>query len=164
MALPPMQIYAFEDELERAVNSVLLANGVNDPSKQRDWKVDIDGTPMALKTPRVQVQFINGGFANREHYYVNSSGRWLDFADGIMYLKIVTRREDGEVSHAALRGLCRYVMQQVSAISAAMKYHLIEKMIETQTAISFDNDRLHDVSALSYQTTLRIRPEWFPVS
>lgn len=164
--LPPMEIYQFEDQFERAVAAILLKNGVNDPAKQWDMPINLeDGTVAHLKTPRVEVKFQNGGLAPKEHYYIAANGvPWLDLADGTMYLKIVTRRATPEPSHAYLRGLCRYVMQQVPAISAVMKYHLVEKMIEAASTVTFEADKLHDVSALSFPVTLRIRNEWFPVS
>lgn len=165
MAAPPIQIYQFEDEFERAVVALLFKNGVNDPAKQRDYPIKLeDGTPAKLKTPRVEVKLLNGGFATIEHYYVNNIGKWLDIAAGTVYLKVVTRRDASEPSHSYLRGLCRYVMQQVPAISAVMKYHLVEKMIETQSTATFEADKLHDVSALSFQVWLRIRNTFFPTT
>lgn len=166
MSLPPMEIYAFEDEFQRAAETILRKNGVNDVSKQQDSPVKLDdGTTLTLKTPRAEVKFLNGGMAPKEHYFIASNNvRWLDFADGIAYVKIVTRRSSKDSSHAYLRGLCRYAMQQVQEISAVMKYHLIEKMIETSSTVSFEADKIHDVSALSFNLTLRIRNTWFPTS
>lgn len=165
MSLPSMQIYQFEDELERAVTAWLQKNGVNDPAKQRDMPVKLeDGTPLTLKTPRVEAKFLNGGMASKEHYYVNAVGKWLDLADGTFYLKVVTRRDASEPTHGYLRGLCRYLMQQVPSITALLKYHKIEKLIEAQSTITFEADKLHDLSALSFQTTMRIRSEFFPIT
>jgi len=45
-----------------------------------------------------------------------------------------------------------------------MKYHIVEKMIESTSTITFEADKMHDVSALSFPVTLRIRSEFFPVS
>lgn len=166
MALPPMQIYAFEDELEKAVQSFLLMNGVNEVSKQREDRLNLDGKVHTLRTPRVQAQCVFHGFGPNEHYYVvPSTGiRWLDIGKGTLYLKVVTRREVNEQSHAALRGLCRYLMQQVQKISTLLKYHIVEKMIEQSCTLSFDPDRIHDISALSFDVWLRIRNSNFPTS
>lgn len=166
MSLPRMEIYAFEDSLERATAAWLLANGVNDPAKQRDNPIKLeDGTPVTLKTPRVEVKFLCGGFP-REHYFVvpQTQVRWLDIASGTLYLKIVTRRDKLEPSHAYLRGLCRYLMQQVTEISSKMTYHIIEKMLEQSSTVAFEADKLHDVSALSFQTDIRIRTGAFPTT
>lgn len=162
MAKAPVEVFQFEDEFERAVAAVLLKNGVNDVAKQRDSQFELaDGKKMTLKTPFVSPQFRCSGLT-KKHYHPASG--YPDFADGILILKIVTRRDVAEPSHAYLRGLCRREMLFVSEISAVMKYHKIEEMFETQSTTSFEADKLHDVSALSFQTTLRIRPEWFPVS
>jgi hypothetical protein len=165
MSLPPMQIYQFEDQLEQAVSAWLLKNGVNDVSKQRDMPVKLeDGTVQNLKTPRVVPKVLFGGFGQNEHYYINSVGRWLDIGVGTLYLKIVTRRDTSEPTHAYLRGLCRYLMQQASQITGLLKYHQIEKIIEQQSTASLGADKLHDLSSLSFQTWLRIRPEFFPLT
>ena len=166
MSLPPMQIYQFDDELERATSAWLLKNGVNDPVKQRDWNIKLeDGTPLTLKVPRVETKVLFSGFGRKHYFVVPQTGvPWLDLADGITYLKVVTRRDDKESSHAYLRGLCRYLMQQVPSITPLLKYHKIEEMFETQSTVTFEADRLHDVSALSFQTTLRIRNEFFPTT
>jgi hypothetical protein len=165
MAMPPMQIYQFEEELERATAAWLLANGINDPKKQRDHNFKLeDGTPVTLITPRVEVKFLCGGFGANEHYHCNSGGTWLDIASGTLYLKIVTRRDAPEPSHSYLRGLCRYLMQSASQITGRMKYHIIEKILEQSSTVAFDADKLHDVSSLSFQTSIRIRSEWFPVT
>lgn len=163
--LPRMEIYQFEDQLEQAVQAWLLKNGVNDVSKQRDFPVKLeDGTTQILKTPRVEAKLLFGGFGQNEHYHVNAAGRWLDIAVGTLYLKVVTRRSGSEPSHSYLRGLCRYLMQQASQISGLMKYHQIEKIIEQPSTVTFEADKLHDHSALSFQVWLRIRSEFFPVS
>lgn len=166
MSLPRMEIYAFEDELERATAAWLLQNGVNDPKKQRDNPIKLeDGTPVTLKTPRVEIKFMCAGFP-RELYYIvpQTSLRWLHIASGTLYLKIITRRTDSEPSHAKLRGLCRYLMQQAGEISAKMQFHIIEKILEQSSTAAFEADKLHDVSSLSFQTDIRIRPGAFPTS
>lgn len=165
MSTPNMRIYMFEDEFEKAICSHLIANGVNDPKKQREHKLDADGSVVPLKTPRVETKFLGGGFT-REHYWVNTSTgeRWLDIFSGVLYLKIVTRRDEKETSHSYLRALCRWLMQQVSTISAKMNLHQIEKMLEQSSAITFEADKIHDVSTLSFQVDLRIRPTAFPQS
>lgn len=151
------QIYAFEDALEKAVGGWLAKNGINDPVKQRDEKAD----GSALKTPRVEVKAIFGGYPS-EHYFVNAAGnRWLDIGAGTLFLKVVTRREPGEISHAMLRGQCRGVMQFAAEISALMPLHKIEKIIEQPTAINIDEERKHDISALQFSVWQRIRPEAF---
>lgn len=160
-----MQIYQFEDELEKAVATILLKNGINDVTKQRDYKIKLeDGTVRTLKTPRVEPKYLCEGLNTLEHYYLVGTTKWLDFAVGTLYLKVITRRDIAEPSHAYLRGLCRYLMQFATAITGAMKYHQIEKIIETQSTTTFEADKLHDVSALTFRTTLRVRGEWFPTS
>jgi hypothetical protein len=162
MARMPMECFQFEDQLERAVASILLKNGVNDVAKQRDSQVELpDGKKMTLKTPRVEAKYLSAGLS-RKHYHPASG--MPDLSDGILYLKIITRRDVAEPSHAYLRGLCRYLMLFVSDISAVMKFHKIEEMFETQSTTSFEADKNHDVSALTFQTCLRIRSEWFPTS
>jgi hypothetical protein len=161
-----MEIYQFEDEYERAVAAWLLANGVNDPKVQRQDDIKLeDGSKRTLTTPRVEVKFMCSGLT-REHYHVvtQTGATWLDFADGVLYLKIVTRRDVKEPSHSYLRGLCRYAMQFASSISGKMKYHKIEKVLESSSTSTMEADKNHDVSALSFNTTLRIRPEFFPTS
>lgn len=165
-AVPPMEVFQFEDQLEAGVNAYLRSKGVNDVSKQRDYKIEFKGedgnTQIAtLKTPRVEPSFISAG-CGRKHYHAASG--LPDLWDGTLYLKIVTRRDGSEPTHKTLRSLCRYVMLFVSDISALMKFHKIEEMFEIQSSKSFDADKLHDVSALSFQTCLRIRPEFLPTS
>lgn len=166
MSLPPMQIYQFEDEFERAVQTILTQNGVNDVKKQREHKIKLeDGSIQTLKAPRMEVKYLNGGFAQSEHQFITPDGkRWLDLASGIVYLKIVTRRDVVEPSHAYLRGLGRYVMQQAITISGLMKYHIVEKMMEQSSTVTFEADKIHDTSALSFNVWLRIRNTWFPTS
>lgn len=156
MALNP-EIYAFEDAMETAVESWLLANGINDPAKQQGEGL--------LVTPRVEIKFLSSGFAGREHYYNPSQGvRWLDIAGGLLILKIVTQRTGGVRSkeHASLRGGCRWLMQHANELSDRMPLHRIEKIIESQNSISFQDDQNHDISALGFDVAIRIRPEAFP--
>ena len=156
---PNPAVYYFEDAVEKAVQGWLAQNGVNDPAKQRDEKLD----GQTLVTPRVEVKSIFGGFEQNEHYYIRSDGqRWLDIGAGQLYLKIVTRREAGESAHSILRGQCRALIQQAAAISALMPLHWVEKIIEQPTAINFDEERKHDISAISFQIWIRIRPTSFP--
>lgn len=165
MAMPDLEIYKFRKWWESAVTSWLLKNGVNDPARQREDKIDLEGKKVTLKTPRVEVKWLGGGFS-RELYFVvpQTNLRWLNIYSGTGYLKIVTRRGDPKQDHEAIEALCRYLMQQVSQITAFMKYHRIEKMLEQQQSVTFDNETLHDVSALSFQTDIRIRQEFFPTS
>jgi len=155
------KLYAYEDALETAVNGWLSKNGVNDPKKQMQEEVG----DVTLTTPRVETKSSFAGSA-REHYYVRQTdgARWLDMADGTLYLKIVTKREAGEVTHAMLRGQCRGLMQFAAEISALMPLHQIEKIIEQSTGVNFDSDRLYDISSLSFQFTLRIRASAFPTT
>lgn len=153
------QLYAFEDALETAVQGWLCKNGINDPAKQRDALPEGE----TLAVPRVEVKSMFGGFGQREHYYVRSDGaRWVDLVDGTLYLKIVTSREPGEVTHAMLRGQCRGLMQFATEISALMPLHQVEKIIEQSTATNIDAERKYDVSSLSFSFTLRIRSSAFP--
>jgi hypothetical protein len=151
--------------METAVSAWLMENGINDPKKQQDSSTDVDGKKITLKTPRVEVKFLSSGLT-REHYYVNQTtrNRWLDMADGVLYLKIVTRRQDSDPSHSILRGTCRYLMQFASSISGKMVNHVIEKIIEASSTITVEADKNHDVSALSFPTTLRILPAAFPTT
>lgn len=156
-------LYMFEDAWEKAVSLWLNQNGINDPAKQRDSKLDVDGRQVTLKTPRVEVQFLFGGFG-REHYHINSAGRWLDLGDGVGYLTIVTNRLRNDESHSQLRGLCRSLMQHVGQISGKMTNHIIEKMIEDGSTMSFQPDKNHDISKLQFKTTMRIIGTKFPTS
>lgn len=166
------ELYMFEDVIEKAVSLWLESNGINDPAKQQDSRIDDNGSVITLKTPRVEVKALFSGGFKREHYYVNQSTneRWLDIGDGITYVKIVTRRPGDRSggqespSHSHLRGLCRGLMQKVQSISSKMTCHKIEKMIETQSSITVEADKNHDVSALSFETSLRILPQHFPTS
>jgi len=155
------KIYAFEDALETAVQGWLSKNGVNDPKKQ--MHEDVDGR--TLTTPRVETKSSFAG-SSREHYYVRQTdgARWPDMADGTLYLKIVTKREAGDVTHAMLRGQCRGLMQFAAEISALMPLHQVEKILEQSTAVNFDADRKYDLSSLSFDFTLRIRSTAFPTT
>lgn len=163
--LPPMQVYDFETQFEMGVQAWLLVNGVNEVKKQREDKIDTDGGKKTLRTPRVEARCLFQGFGPNEHYHIGTDNRrWLDIGKGTLYLKIVTRRDEKDQIHSALRGLCRYLMQQVPQISAMLKYHKVEKMIEQNSTVTLEADKNHDVSALSFDVWLRIRPEHFPTS
>jgi hypothetical protein len=165
MSLPNMEIYKFGKWWQTSVMSWLQQNGINDVKKQKDSSIDLaDGKTATLKTPRVEAKWLGGGFA-RELYYVvpQTSQRWLNIYSGIGYLKIVTRRGESE-THDSLEALCRYLMQQVTEISSKMNYHVIEKMLEQSSTISFEADKNHDVSSLSFQTDIRIRTGAFPTT
>lgn len=167
MTLPQhLEIYEFEDQWEMAVQTWLLQNGVNDPKKQKEYGHKLeDGSIKHLKTPRVEVRYLNTGFAQNEHYYCGTVSRWLDITAGTTYLKIVTRRSDTSYQeHRRLRSLCRYLMQWAPNLTALMTYHEVEKIIESQSAITLEADRLHDLSSLSFQTWLRIQPQYFPTT
>lgn len=158
---PNPNVYWFEDALETACQGWLTANGINDPAKQRDEKIE----GQTLTTPRVECKCIFGGFDQNEHYYVRQSdgARWLDIGAGQLFVKIVTRREPGDSTHSILRGMCRQLMQHADEISALMPLHQIEKIIEQPTAVNIDDSRKHDISALGFAVWLRIRSTAFPV-
>lgn len=152
------QIYAYEDALELAVAGWLSKNGINDPRTQRNEQQD----GSTLPTPRVEVKALFGDMQSREHYYIRPDGmRWIDMSDGTLWLKVVTRREPGEIKHSMLRGQARGLMQFAKNISSLMPLHNIQKIIEQPSAINVDEARKHDITGLQFAVTLQINPAAF---
>lgn len=161
MSTPNPEIYFFEDKLEEAVQAHLLANKITNGVKQRDDAKDADGKKAPLETPRVEVKVLFQGFPT-EHVWISPTNeRWLDIGYGQMLLKIVTRR-DGPKSHAYYRGMCRWLMQNRGVISAKLTFHILEKIVEQSTTISISGDETHDISVLSFNVAMKIKPTSFP--
>lgn len=153
--LNPM-IYAFEYHMLKALSAWLAANGINDPKKQQDSG--------ALATPRVEVKYAPTGF-EPQHYWVDQSTKekWLDHFGGTTFVKVVTSRKlQSSLEHAALVGKCRWLMMDVTGISALMPLHAVGKLIEDSPSISVSPDDNHDVTLLSFTTLMTIRPQAFP--
>jgi hypothetical protein len=153
------EIYQFEDAIETAVASHLLANGVNDQQKQRDIQTP-DGKTTGLKSPRVEVKVIWNGFGTERgvRYWINQSDKtkWPDCGDGKLYLTIVTRRGAEDQSHARLRGTCRGLMQSCSALNGRMALHSIEWLREAGNTPEVRNAEHHDVSVMAFDFRIRI--------
>lgn len=154
---PKIELYMFEDVLETAAASRLLANRVIDPAKQRDDPEE------SLKTPRVEIKAVWNGFST-EHYWINqvTKEKWPDVGEGRLYFKIVTRRGLKEQNHGRLRGTIRWLMQDVRALSVLMTYHRVEKMLEQGTVPDFKQDEYQDISAISFYVKMSILPTAFP--
>jgi len=170
--LPNPLAYAFEDAVEQAAQSWLIANGLKNVDRQRGND--------SLPTPRVECHALFGGFQQNEHYYISPAAwaanvaagldmskpsnqpRWLDIGVGQLILKVVTRRDDKDMTHPMLRGTCRFLMQNADAISNKMTLHAVEKIIESTSTATYEDDKTHDVSALSFAVWLRILPAAFP--
>ncbi len=160
---PNIQIYFFEDAMEAAVQAHLLANGINDVRKQRDDVIDIDGKKLTLKAPRVECKFVYQGFST-EKVWVNQTTKeqWLSTGYGQLILKVVTRRDQSDPTHAWMRGMCRWLMQNRTLINGFMPLHYLEKIIEQSSTISFQADEMHDASAMSFNVAITIKPSSFP--
>lgn len=156
MSATPITVYDFEGALESAVCAYLTANGINDPKKQR-------GNDL-LMTPRVEVKFQFGGFPTKHEHVVSTTLRYFDIGHGTLYLKIVTRRDDADQNHSALRSMCRWLMQPScrQPITDKMEFHLLEDITETASTITFAADENHDVSALAFEVRVRVVAASFP--
>lgn len=151
MSNPIIDVYMFEDAMEKAVAAHYLANGINDPKKQQDND--------ALLTPRVELKALWNGWGqtpSAPHMWHHSThGNFPDTGSGKVFAKCVTRR-GGDQNHARLRGTIRSLMQSCSALTARMSFHQVEKMFESGTMLDFGQDQNHDVSTLSFDFVLRI--------
>lgn len=153
---PNPLIYAFEDALESAVACDLEKSGV--------WAATLQQRDDArLKTTRVEVKFIFGGFSE-QHYWVNqiTKEKWLNTATGNLLVKICTPRLADRTVHARLRGSIRWRLQQVKTISDLMTLHSLVMMKEVSTTPDFQQDANVEVSSISCQVVMAIKSASFP--
>lgn len=157
MSTPRVEVYQFEKLLPIAIASVLLANGLNDPKRQKSTD--------SLITPRVEIKVVSNGNAvppaGGIHRWINQTTKegWVDAWTGTVYLKTVTRRgASPEQDHDGALGTVRYVMlTQRQAICDALEWHSLAHIHETGATPTFeDKVNNEDMTTLSYAFTGRI--------
>lgn len=153
MSTPNIDVYCFEDALEVGVGSWLLQNGMPVPNLQRGMAT--------LTVPRVELKCLVGAW--EEQYWVNPVGqKYLYIKDGVLLVRIATSRGDSEPSHARLRGMARWCLQDVGSINGKLTHHYLHRAIENPTTPDFGQAEFEDRSTLSFQIRIGIKTASLP--
>lgn len=168
-------IFMVEYWLNIGVSAHLRASGLIDLAKQKDQN--------GLTTPRVEVKTLWSGWS--AHRLPLPSGTWFDISrPAKLALKVVTKRTDDSSYHDRTVGTIRYLMNLIFetpgytpplpgqssssgtplTLSDRLPYHRLASLVDAGATPSFVGNEMQDVTALSFDFVIQIRPSAFPQS
>lgn len=162
-ATDKVQIYAFESNFERAVQSVLHAAGLLDSY--------IQGADVTLPYSRIEITFESGEAINQA--ILTDRSLVYDFFDGRLTLRIVTvRPEDQPSLISGVRSLHEEWCARVRALleeraepftTTNLPYYTVRTIRQTATRRALDTKWLEDFTQLEFQLQFGIRSDAWPV-
>lgn len=161
-ATDKIQIYAFESNFEKAVQSVLQSAGLLDSF--------IQGQDVTLPDSRIEIMFESGEAINQA--ILADRSLVYDFFDGRLTLRIVTERPSEQRSlisgvaslHEEWAARVRALLEErVSPFTTANLPHYTVRMIRpTSTQRDLDPKWLEDFTRLEFQVQFGIRSDAWP--
>ena len=148
------ELYKFEDYVESAAQAILSIDGV---------RTYIQRNEDDIATPSVGVQFSVGPAL--EHYGLRAlDGQpFLDAWTGRLTFAIATKRSKNNSHHSGIRASIRRRMQKIALwTTALMPYHQITQIIEAGTSPNLVDEKLRDISEISFSVFLNIREDAWP--
>lgn len=163
-ATSKVQIYAFESNFEKAVQSVLQSAGLLDTF--------IQGQDATLPESRIEVMFSSGEAMNQA--ILTDRSLVYDFFDGMLSLRIVTvRPEDQPSLIAGVRSLheewcarVRMLLEERASpfTTSNLPYYTVRTIRQTATRRDLDPRWLEDFTQLVFQLQFGIRSDAWPTS
>jgi hypothetical protein len=159
-----IQIYSFENNIERAVQSVLGAAGLLD--------VFIQGANATLPESRIEIMFSSGEAMNESTYPLDTTQHIYDFFSGRLQLRIVTVRPDNQPSlvagvsnlHEEWCANVRKILQERNSPFTAsnLPYYAIKTIRPLGTQRDLDPRWLEDYTRLDFLIEFGIRSDAWP--
>ncbi|HWL53866.1 MAG TPA: hypothetical protein VNQ90_15610 [Chthoniobacteraceae bacterium] len=152
-------LYRVEDDVEKAIKSILERDGIAPVYVQQDSEV--------LTSPRVEVQLQLGAATGHKH--IDRQKRvWIDAWNGTLVFQIVTRRKDEKTKldpfHSKWRAAIRRIMQGCagSITTHDLPYHGLPKITEQGTTPKVESEDKVDISEVAFSVLVCIRPSAWP--
>ena len=163
-ATSELQIYNFEYNFERAVESILESAGY--------LGTYIQGANATLPESRIEVTFASGAAINQAVYPLNPADEIYDFFNGRLTLRIVTVRPDDHPSLIAGVGKlheewCAGVRVQMQErrtpfTEANLPYYSVQTIRQAATQRDLDPRWLEDFTRIDFDIQFGIRSNSWP--
>lgn len=153
------QVFNFDNNFERAVQSVLAAAGYNDAF--------ISGVSAELPPSRIEISFAAGEALNEAE--LANGDRVYDFFSGRLTIRIVTFRPDDQPSllagvstlHSEFSAGVRVALQERAApfTTANLPYYAVKTIRPLATSRGLDAKWLEDYTQLEFEVQFGVRSD-----
>lgn len=147
----------FEGILEDSFKDYLATN-ITDPACQ----LAVTKDTIELQTPRIQIQYDDGGAIDDLQYVENAGGdnsEYLSYTGNLMLTIVTDNTNDTQRVHRSLRNQIRALLQR-NRMGLALQYYNIRYIRPVGTQLETSGD--YFMTTLSFQVTISIIPSEYP--